>query len=441
MVILAGCSGPPSSVHRADAGSTFTWTIDETALDQAILDLWISQDGTQAIAVGGAGDGLLLERTGNAWNAATLPDDTGVLWWAWSDGSAAAWAVGARATILRRVGNVWHREPLDTGQVDPRVAFYGVWGTGPGDVWVVGGSSMPGVPAGAILHFDGFTWSPVPEPVDPPTELFKVWGADNGDVWAVGVGGTIFEWVPADAPGATGMWTKVDAGTTATLISVYGRAANDVYAVGGDGFGVIVHWDGVAWSRFAPDSSIDPLSGVWTAPGRALYAAGNRGLLLRFGGADDAAPDAAKVDMAFPLDTVDFHALAGTQTAVHAVGADLLGAGMDTWNGTIASHGMSLGGTVTIPPHADAGPRADAAPLPDGGPMNGEICAGNLATGFYCAAGFECWQLIPSETNICTMQCASATECTAYGPNACCTRPGFQTLTTVCIPQGYPQCP
>jgi hypothetical protein len=219
---------------------------------------------------------------------------------------------------------------------------------------------------------------------------------------------------------------------------VYGRAADDVYAVGGDSTGLVLHWDGAGWTNFAPSLAVDPLSGVWTAPGRALYAGGNRGVLLRFGGADNATPDPAKLDMTFPLSDVDFHALAGSSTAVHAVGADLLGGGAP-WNGTIVSHGMAIGGPIHLPTPHDAGV-PDAPSLPDGGPANGAPCAGDVTHGFSCAAGFACWQLLPEDVNICTAECTSATECGAYGPGACCARPGFQTLTTVCIPGAYSQC-
>jgi hypothetical protein len=57
-----------------------------------------------------------------------------------------------------------------------------------------------------------------------------------------------------------------------------------------------------------------------------------------------------------------------------------------------------------------------------------------------CQGDLECWLLATSNFYLCTQECATAAECGDYGPNACCKRPGFQTLTTVCIPESYVEC-
>jgi len=62
------------------------------------------------------------------------------------------------------------------------VDLHGVWGTAPGDAWIVGDS-------GTVLHWDGAMW----HPSDSGTSnaLLAIWGSGTNDLWAVGRGGTI----------------------------------------------------------------------------------------------------------------------------------------------------------------------------------------------------------------------------------------------------------
>ena len=71
----------------------------------------------------------------------------------------------------------------------------GLWGSGPNDIWAVGGQ-------GSIRHYtSGTTWEIA---VSPTTEnLRAIWGSAANDVWAVGDGATVIHW-----DGAT--WSLVD---------------------------------------------------------------------------------------------------------------------------------------------------------------------------------------------------------------------------------------
>jgi hypothetical protein len=60
----------------------------------------------------------------------------------------------------------------------------GIWGSGPNDVWAVGGS-------GTILHWNGSAWSSVSSCIT--NNLNGVWGSGANDAWAVGYSGTILE--------------------------------------------------------------------------------------------------------------------------------------------------------------------------------------------------------------------------------------------------------
>src|SRR6476659_1535743 len=54
--------------------------------------------------------------------------------------------------------------------------LFGIWGSGPDDVWAVGGSFSKGT----IVHWDGSSWSTVPCP--PSGLLSGVWGSGPNDV-------------------------------------------------------------------------------------------------------------------------------------------------------------------------------------------------------------------------------------------------------------------
>jgi hypothetical protein len=435
-VALAACTGPPAtSIDR------FEWQLELEDLDEAVLSVWVAPDGSQAVATGSShGDPFILEWDGgDTWRSPVLPDGGGILWWTWGDGGDTTFAVGEQASILRRGGGLWRLEAV-AGAAPPQVKFYGVWGASADDVWVVGGA-FPGAPAAAIVHWNGVEWTSE-DPGDAEL-LFKVWGNGPDDVWAVGAGGTVIH------RGGDAVWRAVDSGTTEQLIAVMGRGRDEVYAVGGDAGGVVLAWDGAEWTRFA--SEPEPLSGIWTAPGRSLFVGGNRGLLVRYGARDESDPFAPAATWIRRDPEVDFHCLSGGGDLVLAVGADIQGGGGGHWGGAVAAHGGSTARSIEYAPRPDAGP-VDAAPPDasmspiDGAPADarwpghGEECGFSDAGIPICAAGLECWLLATSGVYMCTKPCDSAAECGEYGPSACCRRPGFQTLTTVCIPDGYVEC-
>ncbi len=444
-VISTACSGPPGANPR------FDWQADLSMLPEAVLSVWVAPSGDQAIAVGGgSGGAVIFEWNGGpSWSAPLLPE-SGLLWWAWAEPGGTAWAVGEDATVLaREPGGPWQRAAVD-GAVPPSVALYGVWGAG-GDVWVVGGSvNAASPPPNAIAHFDGTVWTAEDTGALPEEAIFKVWGTSAGDVWVVGVDGLIGH------RGGDGVWIAHDSGSEARLIALMGRASDEVYAVGGDSTGVVLKWDGVDWSEFAQTG--EALSAIWTAPGRALFVGGNRGFLGRYGGSDGGDPDPARFDSARPALDVDFHCMSGGNDRVVAVGADLLGGGPGRWNGAIMAHGQSTPDRVDYAPRPDAAPPdappPDAEPIYDGAPdaippdahwpTQAEMCAfytNDAGVSVpYCATGLECWELLMSGVLMCTEECAEASNCGAYGPDPCCRRPGFQTLTTVCIPGSYIEC-
>ena len=95
--------------------------------------------------------------------------------------------------------------------------LYGVWGSGPNDVFTVGDG-------GVILHFDGVRWSPMES--GTTARLQSVWGSGPSDVFAVGWNGVALHYDGS-------RWNRTDLGTGGGLLGVAGSAGGEVFAVGG----------------------------------------------------------------------------------------------------------------------------------------------------------------------------------------------------------------
>ncbi len=432
-VFAAACSVPPD----ASPGADFTWTTALVELDDAILS--VCEGNERVIAVGGrAGAGAVYEWDGDSWDVAVLPDDTDVLWWCWIDDRDRAIAVGERATVIRSGRNrKWTAD--DTGDAVPaEMTLFGVWGANGDDVFAVGGSFAPLERPGIVVQYNGSYWARVDDANIPAQVLFKVWGTAGNDVWVVGAGGTILHHDGLD-------WTEEASPTDDQLIAVWGTGPSDVYAVGGLSQGIVLHYDGAAWGEF--DTTPERLSGVWTDPGEPLYVAGDRGYLARYGVGTTGRADARLRVQTTVLATIDYHSLSASDGIVFAGGRDLLAGAGEPLRGTVVTHNGKASGPINVPdPPPDGGvPDAalpDATPgLPDATPLpgHGDECG---PPPDFCEADLECWGLIVSDVFLCTERCTNAVECMdkGYGPNPCCTQPGFQTLETVCIPGEYVEC-
>lgn len=436
--MIAGCGGSGSDAADAnrfpDSGGPI-WTLPLHDLDQALLSAWVGGED-EVVLVGGVperGLAIELDRAGtpapedDRWRELTLPEGTPLLWWVWGEPGGATFLVGEGATILRRDDDVWVRQDVDA-EVPAGTTFYGVWGTGADDVWAVGGSLAGVGDPGVIVHWDGLTWSRDPDEGGQRAPLFKVWGSGPDDVVAVGEEGTILRWNGT-------RWLAADSGINQRLVAVWGRGPDDVFAVGGAITGLLLHWDGAAWTQLfeAPE----PLAGVTVVEGGGLLVAGSRGYVAAFGTAADDNFFQGGQSIA---PEVDFHAAASGGGYKLVVGADLLSGGRPTWRGTLGSLERAVPETIARGP--DATP-VDAGPDGAGGdsmlPGPGERCADPPAFP-NCRPGLECWVVQSTGEPICTQPCGDVGACGAYGSGACCERPGFQTLTTVCLTEASTGC-
>lgn len=193
-------------------------------------------------------------------------------------------------------------EPTPGGEVVWQAAFdtsaagslSSVWGSGPDDVFVVGGTD-----AGAeIYHYDGTTWGEM----DAPDVPLLVWlhGFGPDDVYAVGTEGGMVHYDGTS-------WTTIDTGTDVDLWGIFGFAPDDLWIVGGDPFEddpLILHYDGTTFTPHLVDAAQNPqdakaLFKVWGI-GDELYAVGQKGLILHYeGGSWIAQPAGAEADQDF----------------------------------------------------------------------------------------------------------------------------------------------
>lgn len=143
-----------------------------------------------------------------------------------------------------------------------------IWGSGPSDVWAVGGRFT----SGFMRHWDGAAWEAVgggPEP------LYGIWGTGPDDVWAVGASGQIRHQTD-------GGWASVASGTTKTLTSVSGTSDSDVWATGFDG--TLRHWDGSSWSVSDGGVGAVDFNALWASAANDVWVVGDNGTILRWNG-------------------------------------------------------------------------------------------------------------------------------------------------------------
>jgi hypothetical protein len=150
-----------------------------------------------------------------------------------------------------------------------------VWGSGPNDVFIVGGTTEQG----EIYHYDGVDWSPMQVPEDVPL-LVWVHGFGPELVYAVGLDGSVVRY-------DGNAWSSLDSGTEEDLWGVFGFASDDLWIVGGDASTedpVILHYDGSSFSAYElPEEEnrrrASSIFKVWGIDG-FIAAVGERGLIL-----------------------------------------------------------------------------------------------------------------------------------------------------------------
>jgi hypothetical protein len=298
---LGGCSsnddGPPA--WRAT---------DIDAADAYYSGVWGSSSD-DVFVVGGVQRGTIQHFDGDEWTTMEIPQGTPPLVWVFGFSAADVYAVGEMGTFLHYDGSSWAELDSNTSKT-----LWGIWGTGPEDLWLVGGSAFDGRPT--IRHWTGQE-SEVHELDevalgDNVHALFKVWG-HGSDVYAVGQAGTILRY-------SGGAWASIPTGESSQdFIALWGTDDSDLVAVGGRGQGRIATFDGSAFDTSTPEGT-GGVSAVFVCPDRIIVG-GDPG----FVGSYDR--DSASID-------IEYNAL----TPVHAIWSDC--------NGTT----YAVGGLFVNPP-------------------------------------------------------------------------------------------
>lgn len=245
------------------------WTWENGGPQAADLNGVWGSGPTDVWFVGAAG--TILHWNGHAFSAPESGSGA-ALGGVWGSGPNDVWTAGsnddATSDVLHWNGTEWSRSATI-----PAADLVGVGGSGPTDVWAIGFNGA--------WHFDGASWTPSVTPKGGA--LRAVWASDPHNAWAVGdpstftnpIAGAVLHWDGSS-------WSVVTTGTTNvmdTTFSVWGTSPSDVWIAGEttanshDPYtpsGVLTHWDGSAWGAPFVLPAYSPMAAVTaTTPGDA----------------------------------------------------------------------------------------------------------------------------------------------------------------------------
>jgi hypothetical protein len=195
--------------------------------------------------------GLAAHRAGGQWQSTPFPGaEQTALYDVTFSGKNAAWAVGCvcygssaeSGIVLHWTGTQW-KVAGRLGDALPEAVATGPWG----QAWLVGHDPAGALGDGAYsAHWNGKTWRFVAVPRHVGSLLHGVAYFPGGTVWAVG--SQSGRDVPFIVRWTGKAWTQVPIPGGRQLQAVAGDAANDGWAVGGDGtITTILHWNGKSW--------------------------------------------------------------------------------------------------------------------------------------------------------------------------------------------------
>lgn len=271
-VAVTVCTGCPESSDEGGVDETdpFEAAFEAGTDVGAFLSVW-GPASDDVYAVGGQvqdladpGIAAMMHRDAEGWSEVSLPDDVPQLNWIHGSGDT-VWAVGNAGIALRQTDAGWERveTPVD-------VPLWGVFVFSDADVWAVGGNAFEEGSA-VIVHGSSGNWQSVDLPdIDRSTAaLFKVWGASPDDVWAVGDSGVVLHYDGS-------AWSQTPSSTTRDLISLWGTGPDDIVAVGGRDIATIARFDGTTWSS-ENIGMLPGLNGVWMSDNGSAVTVGAMG--------------------------------------------------------------------------------------------------------------------------------------------------------------------
>ena len=219
-------------------------------------------------------------------------------------------------------------------------AVLSAWGTGPDDIFVVGGPLGNSGFEAVAVHFDGKVWTKLaPGGVD---SFWWVHGTSPKDVWMTGDKGRITHW-----DGAT--FNEQPRLTTARIWGLWAASPTDAWAVGGTPEGgstapndVVLHWDGSAWKQETlPGAPLGrSLNKVWGTSSTDVYVVGEAATIWHLKGAtwtQETNPAKSNLLTVHGCSATDVYAVGG-QDVLHSDGT--------TWSKVDVTLGNSVNGVA-----------------------------------------------------------------------------------------------
>ncbi|HEY6035276.1 MAG TPA: hypothetical protein VIV58_13470, partial [Kofleriaceae bacterium] len=215
---------------------------------------WTHEITTPLFAVAGRSstDALVAAtNTGQHWNGATWTPANGPI------GSVAdIWATPSTYVAVSDYPSTFDGSTWTANMAAQVPSTKGLWIAPSGRVWFAGAG---------VQHLDATTLT-----VDIPSGTFNaIWGAGESDVFASGIG----EIRHYDGTA----WTAMTVPTTNPLAGIWGRASDDVFAVGSTN--TVLHYHAGLWQQFSTPFTGD-LTNV-TGAGSSIYATSADGKVYR----------------------------------------------------------------------------------------------------------------------------------------------------------------
>lgn len=314
LCLIACACAPPRFRVLAEADG---WLLSVTATEERVLAV-----GGKPGQGGQPGEGLLLRLRAGAAPETLRSPIPGMLWWVHDAGGGVAWLAGEGGALLRFDEASGSLRAVATGT---RAVLYGVIALPGGEVIAVGGDDQQG---GVVLR-GGEGGVSVDASAPRSGVLYKVFAPDPAHLFVVGGGGALLRYV---VEGGAGRWLqdRSPLPPTERLLTVHGRSAQEVYAVGGLGSARLLRWDGAAWS-LVETPGLGGLNGVFAEPG-GLLLGGARGLLAAGSAAGPFTP--AEADS-----SEDVHAVFSRGDERLAAGGNLSQFGVSAARGVLLQQG------------------------------------------------------------------------------------------------------
>jgi hypothetical protein len=253
MMLLAGfhvaCEGGTSSATSVEAG------VDARVVtDSAPMEAVSSGDG-MAVSPDAASDVGMAPP-----DAEAMPAPPGLSWVLETSnviGTAISGTGPNDVWVVGGAGDIWHS--TGDGTWTSRVAergwrLTGVWGSGPNDVYV-------SVRANFVFHWNGTGWQKQTNGIAIGLTCQTIWGTGPSDIYMADP--SIYH------SKGDGTWQGVNIPLGAgPFVSIWGSGPNDVWALGSGG---VARWNGQIWKNEKPGFVIG-VSGIWGSGPGDVYA-------------------------------------------------------------------------------------------------------------------------------------------------------------------------